>query len=116
MESHRKLSSALHAALGVIHVVMLLGMYVFASQLFGLFSDGEIPALFTQFVGAFFILASVFCLAQIIIGFAGLAGQPWVRIPLLMIAAFEVFQFPFGTALGAYTLWAYLSEDKQQTQ
>ncbi len=38
-------------------------------------------------------------------GYALLTRQPWGRILAIVFAVFALFNLPFGTALGVYTLW-----------
>jgi len=38
-------------------------------------------------------------------GFSLLKRKPWGRILAIIFAVFALFKFPFGTALGIYTLW-----------
>ena len=37
-----------------------------------------------------------------------LRGQPWARPILIGISILELPIFPFGTAVGLYTLWTFL--------
>lgn len=40
-----------------------------------------------------------------IVGFSLLNRRPWGRVLSIVLAVFALFKFPFGTALGIYTLW-----------
>lgn len=60
-------------------------------------------------IGAGYLM--LISLPGIVGGIGLLQGRPWARILLLVVAAFELFHVPFGTALGIYTFWVLLSED-----
>lgn len=41
----------------------------------------------------------------IVTGFSLLNRRPWARVLAIVLAVLALFKFPFGTALGIYTLW-----------
>lgn len=49
------------------------------------------------------LLISVGC--AVLTGYALATRQPWGRIFAIIFAIFALFNLPFGTALGIYTLW-----------
>jgi hypothetical protein len=50
-----------------------------------------------------------------IIGGIGLWNKKsWARLVLIIVAIFLLFGFPFGTALGIYTLWVMMKPETQQ--
>jgi len=50
-------------------------------------------------------------LAGMIAGWGLLQREPWARGLALVVAVFALFNLPWGTALGIYTLWALLPEE-----
>ncbi len=66
------------------------------------FFAGPVFATFAGFMGLLSILG-------IVAGFALLSYQPWARVFLLVLGFLALLSFPFGTALGIYTIWALLS-------
>ncbi|MBC8167206.1 MAG: hypothetical protein H7Y20_15220, partial [Bryobacteraceae bacterium] len=47
-----------------------------------------------------------------IIGGVGLLNyRPWARTLMIILSALHILNFPFGTALGVYGLWALLSPE-----
>lgn len=59
-------------------------------------------------IALFFIVLS---LPSIIGGWGLLNFKPWARILMIVISVLHLFNFPFGTALGVYGIWALLSEE-----
>jgi hypothetical protein len=43
-----------------------------------------------------------------------LLGKPWALTLALVMGCFKLFSFPFGTALGIYTIWVYAENHRQQ--
>lgn len=50
-------------------------------------------------------MAIVMAAADILTGYALLTRQPWARILAIVLGILTLIKFPFGTALGIYTLW-----------
>jgi hypothetical protein len=73
-----------------------------------------VPAFVTpiiQIVGYAFIGAVG---AGLIAGWGLLDRQPWARTLAIVLGAFSLFDVPFGTALGIYTLWVLLPAQSEE--
>jgi hypothetical protein len=57
-------------------------------------------------IGAFMTLAAA---AGIAAGWGLLDRRPWARTLALVLGCLALIDFPFGTALGIYTLWVLFS-------
>ena len=51
---------------------------------------------------------AVFAVLEFIVGWGLLDRRPWARIFAIVLAFLALLRFPFGTALGIYTLWVLL--------
>jgi hypothetical protein len=72
---------------------------------------GEVAAGITA--AAFTTLALIAILwgaAHVIVGLPLRRCTPWSRFIALMLGSLDLLLLPYGTALGAYTLWVLLSE------
>lgn len=80
--------------------------------LFGI--AGHMQLHLPPFVRGMFPLIGIFFLAAAALGFiAGwglLERQSWARTLTIVLGIFALFDFPFGTALGIYTLWVLLPQ------
>jgi len=56
-------------------------------------------------IGGFLMVKGVI---GIIAGWGLLDRQPWARILAIVLGFFSLIHFPFGTAIGIYTLWVLL--------
>ena len=50
----------------------------------------------------------------IIAGYGLLKKKSWSRILILILAAFNLLNIPFGTMLGGYTFWVMLQDEYQE--
>lgn len=62
-------------------------------------------------VGAILIVIG---LPGLITGWGLLAYQPWARILGMVLSVLNLFNVPFGTALGIYGLWVLFHKDTQR--
>lgn len=58
-----------------------------------------------EFVGFW---VAIFAILELAVGLGLLDRRPWARILALVLAFLALLRFPFGTALGIYTLWVLL--------
>ena len=72
----------------------------------------SLPAPMHLFLGPFLgglgIILSGFAVAGLIAGGGLLARSPWARVLAIVVGCISLIRFPFGTALGIYTLWVLL--------
>jgi hypothetical protein len=104
--------------LGTIYIVwnamtVLAGLFIFLVLLGGgvISGDGEaflITSIVGLSVGGFMVL---FALPGIIGGIGLLRRRNWARILLIILGALHLPGFPFGTALGVYTLWVLFQDE-----
>ncbi len=66
-----------------------------------------VPGLVTM-VGWGLIIAAV---VGLMAGWGLLQRAPWARLLALILAFLALFNVPFGTAIGVYTLWVLLPEE-----
>ena len=76
------------------------------------------PDVPTGFLTAFFSTIGILILAKAACGFIAGWGlmkrDSWARVLTLVLAFISLFNVPFGTALGVYTLWVLLPGQSQQ--
>lgn len=71
---------------------------------------GFFTSLFT--VLGIVVLAKAAC--GFIAGWGLLHREPWARVVSLVLAFIALFNIPFGTAIGIYTLWVLLPSQSQK--
>jgi hypothetical protein len=75
----------------------------------------DIPGWVAALVGGMGVLVGVFlaalALPGLALGYGLFARRSWARPLGLLVGALSLLNFPFGTILGAYTLWAMLQPE-----
>ena len=76
------------------------------------------PEAPTSFLRPLLSVIAILLLAKAAIGFlAGwglLQREKWARILALVMAFISLFNIPFGTAVGVYTLWVLLPSESER--
>ena len=111
MEQHITLLGWLHIALNVL--LILIAVFVFAIITgSGLMSGDAEAARITPIIGTAvggFLLA--LALPGLLTGIGLLKRKPWSRIAAAVLGILNLMNFPFGTAVGIYTLWILLQNE-----
>jgi hypothetical protein len=96
-------------------IIVLVGLCIGAIVLFGGAISGDQQALFiTGAVGAGIAgLLIVISLPGMLAGIGLLKLRPWARIVAIIVGVLHILSFPFGTALGIYTLWVLLNAETE---
>ena len=111
MNRHIKVVGILYIAVGALGLIAALIVFAIFGTAGGIvIAQGERGA--AAMIG---IVATVICglvallsLPSIIGGWGLLAGKHWARVLVIVLAVLHLFHFPFGTALGIYSLWVLL--------
>ena len=82
-----------------------LGTYGFPFMNDGPYMVGDVVHSVFRLVGGAFIVTGV---AGLIAAWGLLERQSWARILAIVLAFISLVHIPFGTAIGAYTLWVLL--------
>lgn len=110
VEQHIKLVGILWIAYAVLHaigggVLLIVANTIFATGIHG----GDHPAFLHPLLHAIAIVVLVKAAACVVAGFGLLERQSWARTLSLVMAFISLINVPFGTAMGVYTLWVFLS-------
>ncbi len=110
MEIHVKVVGWLHIALSAL--LLLVAGVVFLLVFGGGLISGDHTAIFVTFLVSIFVSGLLVLVAApgLIAGIGLLQFKPWARILALVLAVFDLLNFPLGTLLGIYTFIALLSD------
>jgi serine/threonine protein kinase len=112
-KTHIQIVAVLHIGFGVM---ILLGAIAFLLAIgipFGItLSEGDTEAPRVLGIIGFVIGTglTVLALPGIIGGWALLTGRAWGKPVILVLSVLQLFNIPFGTVLGIYSLWALLRD------
>ena len=120
MDTHVRVLGILHIVFGSLGALIAVGVLLFFGAIAGAVGlsanvQDNLPAIpiLGGIGGIAFIVIMAFSLPGLITGIGLLYLQPWARILGIVISALDLFQVPFGTALGIYGLWALLSPETE---
>ena len=113
MKQHIDILGWLYIAFGALG---LLGaaIVLIAAVGGGLLSRDAESAAIASGVGLFVaVLVGVLSLPNLIGGWGLLKRKSWSRILVTILGCLQLLGFPFGTAIGIYTLWALTKPESQ---
>lgn len=110
IEQHVKILGWLHIVLSSIMIpIAILVFLVIAGS--GFLSGEAEAAIATSLIGTviagFMILLAV---PGVLGGWGLLKRKSWARLLALVLGILNLWSFPFGTAVGVYTLWVLLQD------
>jgi hypothetical protein len=99
---------ALMGFLAIMAIPVVVGISTLAAEV----QDAHIPIAVT---GVLFLVVGLVVLVvgalNLVLGIALWNLRPWSRIAVIILAAFRLFNFPLGTAVGGLTIWYLLQPD-----
>ena len=121
MATHVKVVGTLHVvfgALGILASLLILVFYGGLATLIGFTGHSDDKFIAIPILGVIFgigaVLVFMISLPGLIGGIGLLFGHNWARIVLIIVSCLELVKFPFGTALGVYSLWVLTNKDAQR--
>ena len=114
---HLQTVGILWCVFGAYRVVAgLIGIFVLRIATLGSFGGNEwewgsrlhppfAPPWMAALLPLIAIVSVVTAFLAFLVGFSLLTRQPWGRVLGIVVAILALWKFPFGTALGIYTLW-----------
>ena len=116
MTTHVKVLGALFIIFGAIYVLLAFGSSMILGVLAGFIGSqgGDDAAVSATVLGLAGAAAFIFWLCLgipgIIAGIGLLKMKRWARILAIVLSAFRLISFPFGTILGIYGLWVLFNK------
>jgi hypothetical protein len=101
----RVIGAALMAVIGIMLLIFLAGIGVFSSAASGEAAPFWVLTMVALFVGGLMV---VLALPSLLAGIGLLRRKEWGRILALIVGVFDLFNFPLGTLLAAYSFYVLL--------
>ena len=108
VREHIRLLGILWMAISAFNAVGAVVLYVLANTLFLHLRENGGAAWLHPFLSFIAILIVAKAAAGFIVAWGLLQREPWARVVTIILAFLALFNVPFGTALGIYTLWVLL--------
>ncbi|HTS35343.1 MAG TPA: zinc ribbon domain-containing protein [Candidatus Solibacter sp.] len=111
VKEHVHLLALMWLAISAFNVVGGVILYVLANTLFAHMNELGAPQG-TNFLRPLLTVVAIIILAKAFLGFVTgwglLQRESWARVVALVLAFISLFNIPFGTAIGVYTMWVLL--------
>ena len=114
MRTHIKVVALLNILFGALGVLGGLALVV-GGTLGSLFSGsfvGAVAGTAASLVGG--LIISGIALVALVGGFGLLNGKSWARYVIIVVSVCRLFNFPWGTLIGVYSLWVLLNRETTQ--
>lgn len=111
MQKHINIVAALQIGYSIFGILFALLIYTIL-HLVGDFSDDAEANLVLSIVANVIAVLSILVAIPGIIGGLGLIKRKeWARILVLILSVLAIFNFPVGTGVGIYSIWALVHPD-----
>lgn len=114
MEQHLKITGWLQIANGAIMIALALFGASILTIIGAVSGDGQAFAILTAIGGVLAVVFGIMALPSILAGWGLLNYKPWARVLTLVLSFLNLMSVPFGTAIGAYSIWVLLNDETQQ--
>jgi hypothetical protein len=117
MEQHFKVVAVLQIVMGLLSIsvgLMILGIVAGAGAFASAMSGNHLAFFITGTVGLFIgVILLMLALPSIVAGIGLLQRRDWARTLTIVLSFFHLLHVPFGTIVGAYSLWALFQPDAE---
>src|SRR5216684_482428 len=114
VQRHVHLLGILWLAFSALNAIGGVVLYIIANTLFAPGGGTGAPAFLHPLLSVVGILVLGKAALGFIAGWGLLQREPWARTVALVLAFISLFNIPFGTAVGVYTMWVLLPSQAEQ--
>ncbi|MFW6277193.1 MAG: hypothetical protein ACOC1J_00885 [Prolixibacteraceae bacterium] len=111
MEKHINVVAALQIGLSILTVIVGVVLFFVLDFAGGYAENAESQFIISTVGNAAIIFFIVISIPGIIAGIGLLKRKEWARILTLIISVLLLFNFPIGTAVGVYSIWALVQHE-----
>lgn len=121
MESHKRILGIIYIVTGILLLMGMMLASMFLSMMLPWVLDSvsaDDQWVFTwliPFLRAVAIFVCLFiALPSLLAGWGLLNQKSWAMLLALVVGCLRLFSFPIGTAIGIYTIWVYVEDNRQK--
>ena len=111
MEKHINVVASLQigfSILGIILAVLFFALFHFIGDIA---NDRDAEVVLSIIANVLMVLVFILSIPAIIAGIGLFKRKEWARILTLIISVIDLINFPIGTAVGAYSIWALVQPE-----
>lgn len=111
MEKHINIVAALQIGLSIFNLLLVLLLFTVLRLIGGFIDDPQGGMILSIVANVVTIILSIVSIPGIIAGLGLYRRKEWARILTLVLSVISIFNFPFGTAIGIYSIWALIQPE-----
>ncbi|KAF0236146.1 MAG: hypothetical protein FD181_2961 [Prolixibacteraceae bacterium] len=111
MEKHIQIVAALRIGCSILGLLIGLLLCSLFFLLGDFISDPDAQVVFTIIAKVISIVIIILSIPGIIAGIGLLKRKEWARILTLILSVLDLINFPIGTAVGSYSIWALVQPE-----
>jgi hypothetical protein len=111
MEKHINIVAALQIGLSIFNLLIAFLIFTVIKLVGGFVDDANATSILSIVADALAIIFIIISVPGILAGMGLYKRKEWARILTLILSIIEIFSFPFGTAIGIYSIWALIQPE-----
>jgi len=114
MKSQIELVGILHTVYSGIGILIAIACFVLLSGIGWFSGDPTALGILTVVGSVIAVFLTIVSVPGLIAGIGLLRRRPWARILAIVVSCLDLFNIPFGTALGVYTFYVLMNDEAIQ--
>ena len=111
MEKHINVVAAFQIGLSIFSLTIAFLIFTVLKLVGGFVDDANGSTILSMIADIIAIVFIVLSIPGILAGLGLYKRKEWARILTLILSVIEIFNFPFGTAIGIYSIWALIQPE-----
>ena len=111
MERHINIVAALHIIYSFLGILIALLASTILNLIGDFANDMEADIVLSIIANAITVFFTIIAIPGILGGIGLIKRKEWARILILIISVLNLLNFPIGTAIGGYSIWALIQPE-----
>ena len=111
MEKHINIVAALQIGISIFNLLIALLIFTLFKLIIGFVDDSGSEMVLSIIANVVAIVFIIISLPGIFAGLGLFKRQEWARILTLVLSVISIFNFPIGTGVGIYSIWALVQPE-----
>lgn len=111
MEKHINIVAALRIAFSILYLIIGIAGFIVLRIVGDLTNEHEAEFVLSIIANIALIFFIVISIPGLLAGFGLLKHKEWARILTLILSVLDLLNFPLGTAVGVYSIWALTNNE-----
>lgn len=111
MEKHINIVAAFQIGLSIFNLLIAFLIFTVLKLVGGFVDDANATTVLSIIADVLAVVFIVISVPGILAGMGLYKRKEWARILTLILSVIEIFSFPFGTAIGIYSIWALIQPE-----